>query len=363
MRFAQLSDIHLSYKQYGLDVRENDYYITFNKVIDSIIEQSVDFLVCPGDIFDTGNPSPRAIKTAIDGFTRLCAAGINCYIIRGNHDFINRKNALSPIYLLENVHILDSENFSVEKDNTLICGLSHHTKTKTEAYKEKLNKFSELSKNYNKSILLLHNGFTDFMYHGADFETNIIPKTFDIISIGHIHNRYKKKWGNGTIFSSGSTECHNTTEMKDYNKNGKGYSIIDLEKGSFENINIQLEREFIFKNYTFEEFKKDDFSNISESAILILNITIEDKDRYNFKELVNQINCLKISYTFNVIYEDEPDLSEIKENSLSVHKVIDEYIRKQSFTQPEKRLITTLVNTDQNIAEFFNEYFDNQVKT
>ena len=45
MKFAHLADTHLGYRQYGLFEREKDFYEVFEKVIDKIIEENVDFVV------------------------------------------------------------------------------------------------------------------------------------------------------------------------------------------------------------------------------------------------------------------------------------------------------------------------------
>ena len=49
MKFAHLADTHLGYRQYGLFEREKDFYEVFDKVIDKIIEEKVDFVVHSGD--------------------------------------------------------------------------------------------------------------------------------------------------------------------------------------------------------------------------------------------------------------------------------------------------------------------------
>ena len=36
IKIAHMADTHLGYKQYGLNERENDFYKTFEKIIDDI---------------------------------------------------------------------------------------------------------------------------------------------------------------------------------------------------------------------------------------------------------------------------------------------------------------------------------------
>ena len=52
MKFAHLADTHLGYRQFGLLEREKDFYEVFDKIIDKIIEEKVDFVIHSGDLFD-----------------------------------------------------------------------------------------------------------------------------------------------------------------------------------------------------------------------------------------------------------------------------------------------------------------------
>ena len=45
MKFAHLADTHLGYRQFGLLEREKDFYEVFDKIIDKIIEEKVDFVL------------------------------------------------------------------------------------------------------------------------------------------------------------------------------------------------------------------------------------------------------------------------------------------------------------------------------
>ena len=44
IKFAHLADTHLGYRQFGLLEREKDFYEVFDKIIDKIIEEKVDFV-------------------------------------------------------------------------------------------------------------------------------------------------------------------------------------------------------------------------------------------------------------------------------------------------------------------------------
>ncbi len=96
MKFAHLADTHLGYRQYGLIEREKDFYEVFDKVIDKIIEEKVDFVIHSGDLFETARPSPMALLTFQKGLLKLKGAGIPMYAIAGNHDVVMRKGSIPP---------------------------------------------------------------------------------------------------------------------------------------------------------------------------------------------------------------------------------------------------------------------------
>ena len=58
MNIAIIGDLHLGYRQYGLDERERDFYQRWGQIIDDIISRkNIDIVLQLGDIFDTHIPS------------------------------------------------------------------------------------------------------------------------------------------------------------------------------------------------------------------------------------------------------------------------------------------------------------------
>ena len=101
MKFAHLADTHLGYRQFGLLEREKDFYEVFDKIIDKIIEEKVDFVIHSGDLFDSARPSPSALLAFQKGLLKLKGAGIPIYAIAGNHDVVNRNGAIPPQVLFK----------------------------------------------------------------------------------------------------------------------------------------------------------------------------------------------------------------------------------------------------------------------
>ncbi|MCL1965787.1 MAG: metallophosphoesterase, partial [Candidatus Bathyarchaeota archaeon] len=55
--FVHVSDLHLGYSQYGLEVRRQDFDNVFAELVDRVVELRPDFLVITGDLFHQPRPS------------------------------------------------------------------------------------------------------------------------------------------------------------------------------------------------------------------------------------------------------------------------------------------------------------------
>jgi len=94
MRRAQLSDLHLGYRQYqrltpgGVNQREADVAATFRAAIDRVIALHPDLIVIAGDIFHAVRPPNQAILHAFMQFGRLVHAlpDAKIILVAGNHD-------------------------------------------------------------------------------------------------------------------------------------------------------------------------------------------------------------------------------------------------------------------------------------
>ena len=85
-KFLHTADIHLGYQQYGLSERYDDFTEAFRWIIDTALDERVDFLLIAGDLFEKRTLDPRTLLIAVTEFERLEAAGIPVVAIEGNHE-------------------------------------------------------------------------------------------------------------------------------------------------------------------------------------------------------------------------------------------------------------------------------------
>lgn len=259
MRFAHLSDSHLGYKQYGIDEREQDFYDVFEKTIDKIIELDVDFVIHSGDLFDQSRPSTNSMLVFQKGLIKLNNAGIPLYIIAGNHDSVLRKNVKPPIVLFEELglNIIKYDQAFTEKD-ILICGIQYVPKSQKRALFRNLEKMSELSDKYEKSILVLHQGISKYLPEEAyELELDDLPKNFNYYALGHIHDFFEEDYGNGKLVYPGSMELFKINN--NYKTFGKGFCLVDLSEDipKVERIKIDLPRKLLNETIQYENFDEE----------------------------------------------------------------------------------------------------------
>lgn len=274
VKIAHLADTHLGYKQYGLQEREEDFYDAFKNVVDDIIEKDVDYVIHTGDLFEHPKPPIKALLVAQECFTKLMKNNIEVYVIAGNHDILQRRNTSLPqeLYENDNFHILSTNNnHFVLKEDIYLTGLPYLQKVHEERIKEMLDDLVLETIEHKHSILMLHGGVKTIFNFECEFELDTIPEGFDYYALGHIHERILKDFKNGIICYPGSTEIKNKGEVAEYNKNGKGYTLLTIDESiDVKHINVDLKRKFIIQDIRYPELdiKLDELADRINNKIL-----------------------------------------------------------------------------------------------
>ncbi|MEE8403546.1 MAG: metallophosphoesterase [Candidatus Hydrothermarchaeaceae archaeon] len=298
MRFAHIADTHMGIRQYNVDEREEDFYAAFHEAVDKIIENGCDFVIHSGDLFDEPRPQVKAMVKARDAIDRLAGADIPVYTVAGNHDILMRRGAVLPHALYRKLEVLTPQNPVRELEGILICGLPYHSKVHSNALKEKLKELGKKADDYDKSILVLHQGIDK--YFGLEYELKIgdVPHGFDYYALGHIHKRIEDDFGGGKLVYPGSTEMWRIDELTDYKKNGKGFVVVDTSDFVPKRVDLEGTRRFVsleISDFDPEAVKKA----IEGSPRPVLNVKIDSDlqylDIYNgLKELGGEVLHLAI---------------------------------------------------------------------
>ncbi len=340
MKFAHLADTHLGYKQFGLIDRENDLYEVFDKIIDKIIEENVDFVIHSGDLFETAKPSPNTLLAFQKGLLRLKGAGIPMYSIAGNHDTIMRKTAIPPQVLFKKfgLKVISPINTDYVHEDVFIAGLPYYPSSQNKNLKNKLANLSKKAEMHDKSILVLHQGIDKYIPVHHELEIGDLPDNFDYYAFGHIHNYVEDEFGKGKLVYPGSIDILKSDEYEDYAKKGKGFVVVDLDgsKPKVKRVAINISREFINRNI--------DYNNLI-NELKSLKILIEDLDK---KPIVN-LTVFNVDGNVRDIYEIiENEIGEYTLMFRPTFKFIDDevdielFLDKNNILGPKELLIDNL---------------------
>ncbi len=339
MKFAHLADTHLGYRQFGLVEREKDFYEVFEKVIDKIIEENVDFVIHSGDLFETARPSPNALLVFQKGLLKLKGAGIPMYAIAGNHDMVMRKGAIPPqvIFKKLGLKVISPINTHYTHGDIFIAGLPYYPSSQVKVLKSKLAEISKKAANYDKSVLVLHQGIDKYFGYQYELEIGEVPDNFDYYALGHIHNYVNDSFGKGRLVYPGSGEIWKTSELQDYKENGKGFVVVDFDgqKPLVKRVKVDIPREFIKRSL--------DYNNL-ESGIAGIKETIKDFDKKPILDLtINNVES-DTSVVYEIITEELGDLSLMirpKFNMVGEESIDEIFLNKESLG-PKELLIEQL---------------------
>ena len=197
MKFIHAADIHLdsplnglpNYEGAPLEKVRSATRDAFNNLIDLAIDESVDFVLIAGDLYDGKLEDANSGMFAFKGFARLNEAGIDVVVIRGNHDAENKVGMEVP--MPPNVHILGSkkpESVELLEGEVVIHGQSYAKRDVTE----------DLASNYPAPIAgkfnigLLHTNADGSGEHALYAPTSVSALQshgYDYWALGHIHIR------------------------------------------------------------------------------------------------------------------------------------------------------------------------------
>ena len=380
MKIGVISDLHLGYRQYGLKEREEDFYFEYQNVINQLVyDENVDLIINCGDTFDSANPSPKAIGQFANGLDVLREAGVKMLNVVGNHTMLQVKDHFPADNLFLDdfeYELLDENIFFIDQDaSVFIAGVPFHTMTKGDAFLDKVSFLNDKAKESKckVTILCIHQAIMPFCgSFGGEFDVNdLMVDNFSLIFCGHIH--HKEKFGN--FYQVGSLERSSMTEFVDYEENGKGYSIVEIDDGdvSVRDVDVVLKRKFL--HFLVSDFESIDslkvcFHNLIDTCDVAPVVCIEgdvSEDQYydlvDFKKAIDKmvVFCkLKISLIPDGCVCNDVDTSF---DDLTVEGSFQRYFDSHDVIEPHRNLTLDIYNTikydDESSKVHLNDLVDN----
>lgn len=365
MKIGIISDVHISYRQYGIIEREKDFYKRLEQIINDIIKQKIDIVLIAGDLFETHTPKPISIKIAQKCFQKLKENNIETYSIIGNHEQPNNRYDISPIKLVPQINILEHDK-PVEFDDFNLIGVHYHRGFQHKEFEEKIKDIEKyVDKSKKPTILVVHQAFDKFFDINPEFKLEIIPKKFKYIFVGHLHNKYSLKWGNGKIISTGSPEIKNIFELKDYKLDGKGYGILDTENWEYKDIVLELPRELISLKIDYSNFDEkinelqDKLKKKENKPIIKLEITNVPSIEEINKDIHKLIKPYCLSVQTSIERIDEKILGIVDEDSFpTIEELIHEKLSHLSLDERNLAIDLYKANINKKNKEAVEEMKD-----
>ena len=235
MKLLHTSDWHLGRTLYSKKERQEEQFAFLEWLQVTIKEQSINLLLVAGDVFDTASPSSNSQKMYYDFLLKVRNSGCeNVIIIGGNHDSPSFLNAPKEILAALNVCVVGnaSENiddemiviYDKEKNPVaIVCAVPFLRErdisrfTEGETYSDRSKRISESIKKHYETIAELaenkrnelrrnipiiatghlsvaggktieDDGVRDIYIGNIEcVGSDIFPKTFDYVALGHYH--------------------------------------------------------------------------------------------------------------------------------------------------------------------------------
>lgn len=226
IKFIHFSDTHLGLKMtnrsFGVDYaqeRRRQIWNTLKAAIEYTVENNIDFIFIPGDVYEDEYFTIGDGERLRDIF--CINKDVNILIAAGNHDYISKNSIYSQIKWPNNVYIFDDkklDKIDFPDKNISIFGMSWD---KIEKKEELILREEYFKTDLKYKVLLLHSGL--------DYDSGYLPinleslKSFglDYVALGHIHKRQKLA---DNIYYSG---CLEPTHFKETGRKGFIEGVLD----------------------------------------------------------------------------------------------------------------------------------------
>jgi len=240
--FIHAADLHLDSPFSSLSqgnpelaaVLRSATFQAFDNIVQLCLDKQVDFFLVAGDVYDGADRSLRAQVKFRDGLKRLSDAGIQSFVVHGNHDPLSGWS--STLEWPKGAHLFQDhlETFSAEQDGkviALIQGISYPERDEHRNLSELFNRTAD-----SFHIGLLHanvgNDTGHEPYAPCSIE-DLIRSDMDYWALGHVHRRKKLSPESPPIIYPGNTQGRNIRETGE-----KGCYLVKVDE------NHEIETEF-----------------------------------------------------------------------------------------------------------------------
>ena len=235
--FLHCADLHLGCTPNHLDIRYEDFFVSFKDLIDNAINNNAEYIIVSGDLFHLKVINSKTLLNVIELLEYAKVNNIKVITIEGNHDkaffvdenswlhFLHKKGYMTLLNhkIMDGNLIIDSDSI-YEDDDLRVIGIGYLGST-TSIYLKNIE--DKIQKSNKFTVLMLHAAINRLC--GEDMgDVNVetlqnLKTVVDYVALGHIHTRYEY---NDLFYNPGSIENIRIKDGKKSNK--KGYYIVNV---------------------------------------------------------------------------------------------------------------------------------------
>ncbi len=244
MRVAAIGDAHLgrSYYPYttegGVNQREWDFERSFERAVDTALEQRPDLVCWLGDIFDHPRPTYRSYRVAQRALARIRDHGVAVVVISGNHDTPRLPGTGSPYSVLADTFPDVHFACRLTYERIELPGLVVHAVPQmltVEAALDALDQAASARSAESTNLLLTHPRLAQLQPRHADINEIEVDQgrlVSDLVLLGHYHSHATVSPG---IWYAGSTD---TFQYSDEPDRPKGIVVLDTDTGECNHVPV-----------------------------------------------------------------------------------------------------------------------------
>jgi DNA repair protein SbcD/Mre11 len=263
VKLAHIADPHLGIRQYhrqtpaGINQREADIAHAFRVAVDGVVEARPDAVVVAGDLFHSVRPSNAAIVFAFRQFQRLREAlpDAPVVLIAGNHDTPRSAETGSILRLFEELGVdvaADEARRLVYPALDLSVLAVPHQALVTGARPSLRPDGPERHR-----VMVLHGeveGVFPFDRSAAEYGGALLgleemaPSEWSYVALGHYHVQHQvapRVWYAGSLEYVSPNIWGELRDEVNHGSPGKGWLLVDLERGTAERHIVPLAREIL----------------------------------------------------------------------------------------------------------------------
>lgn len=355
MKLIHLGDLHLGKALLDVDLIDDQRYI-LDEILNFAVRESVNGVLVAGDVYDKSVPSEAAVNLLDYFLLKLARAGIQVFMISGNHDSDDRLNFGSALFASNRIYIssvfdgtVRMESISDENVTADIYMLPFVKASQVRHFypEEKIENYDDAVRVVLKHIDLNREHVNILVAHqfvagkGEDpalggseslgtISVGTVEKIgydtfedFDYVALGHIHS--PQRVGRDTIRYAGSPLKYSLSEV--YNEKSFPLISIDEEGVHTELISLKPMRDMRHIKGKLKELS--DEKNVRDPGDFIY-ATLTDEDPINdAMGILRQVypNTVRIDYDNAHTREiEQVDISRIAGNK-TFSELISEFYK------------------------------------